>query len=756
MDELRELYQAEAAGVASRLPELPVTYEDYVRWQRRILQASHGERLWSYWRGELSGELPVLDLPTDYSRPPAQSFRGGTVSQRLDAGLTSRLKELARRECVTLYTVLLAAYQVLLHRYTGQDDIVVGTPAAGRPRDELAGLVGDFVNMLPLRLQLAGGPSFRQVLTQVRGKVVAAIEHQDFPFSLMVDRLQLTRDLSRSPIFQTTFVLQMFHRYKELSRVMLPSEDEPAVPFGNLALEPLPLAQQDGQFDLNLEMKEDDEGRLVGAWKYAADLFDASMITRMSQHFATLLGEIAADPERPVAKLPLLTGAERRAAIARGCGPAIELPPESSVCELFERQAQRRGAAIAVRDARESLTYSELRERVARLAEQLVALGVRRGGLVAVLHPRGVDFVTALLAISKAGAAFLPLDPRHPLSRIAQILETSGALLVLTTAQLAEDARQAVAALAESNRPRVMDFGELSRAAASASLPAIHGDDLAYVMFTSGSTGSPKGAMVEHRGMVNHVLAKLSDLEMDEHSVLAQNGPQSFDIVVWQCLAPLVVGGRVEVFEDDVAEDPARLLKEVQRRGVTVLQLVPTMLHAVLEEAAAAAGGAPQLTTLRWLVPTGDALPTALCRRWLQLYPGIPVLNTYGSTECSDDQCHYAIRKLAPADDAAPVISIGTPIPNMTAYVLDANLAPVPVGVVGELYIGGLGVGRGYCNEPQRTDAAFLPDPFSSQPGAAVSDSRSGPQQGQRQPGLPRTRRPHDQVARFSHRARRD
>jgi amino acid adenylation domain-containing protein len=729
MEELRDFYQAEKAGARADIPPLPVGYEDYVHWQRASLESEAGERLWRYWQEQLAGDLPALDLPTDRSRPPMQSFRGGTIIRRLDAELTRQLKSMAGKEGCTPYMALLAAYQVLLHRYTGQEDILVGGPISGRHRAEFNGVVGDFVNMVPLRADLTGKPSFRQMLGQVRAKVVGALKHQDYPFSLLVDRLQPTRDLSRSPIFQTSFVLQQFHRFKELSKMLLPGEDEATIPFGDLALEPVPLAQQDGQFDLNLEVKENDRGELVGAWKYAADLFEEGTVAQMAASFETLLRAIVAHPERPVAELPLLTPEESQAAIARGQGGAVELPSVASVCELFEAQIERSGDEIAVSCGDDSVTYAELGRRVERLACSLVELGVAADVLVAVLLPRGLDFVALLLAISKAGGAFLPLDPRHPQARILQILESSGTPLVLTSAALESELRDAIAQRAagspDARLPRVVRVEDLESVRATVALPVVRGGDLAYVMFTSGSTGAPKGVMVEHRGMINHVLGKLSDLGMGANDRLAQNGPQSFDIVVWQCLAPLIQGGRVVVFPDEVAEDPAALLAEVEKRRVTVLQVVPSMLNALLEEATArAAAGVPPLTTLRWMVPTGEALPAALCRRWLEVYPTIPVLNTYGSTECSDDQCHYVIRSLKPVDEVSAVVSIGSPVPNMAAYVLDGNLAPVPVGVVGELYIGGLGVGRGYLHDPARTQAAFIPDPFSQQPGARLYRTR--------------------------------
>ena len=377
-----------------------------------------------------------------------------------------------------------------------------------------------------------------------------------------------------------------------------------------MVLEPFDFVDQEGQYDLNVEMKEDDRGRLVGAWKYDADLFEPESVGRLAGHFESLLREIVAQPERPVASLRLLTAEQGRAAITGARGPVMKLPPAASVCELFEARIERHPGAVAVSCGDDFLTYAELGRRVETVARGLVRRGVGRDVLVAVLLPRGLDFVTAILAVSRAGGAFLPLDPRHPWPRTAQIIDTSGTPLVLASEAIAGPAADALSDRLCRQPPSVVTFEELCRGHATELLPEVRGEDLAYVMFTSGSTGNPKGVMVEHRGMVNHVLGKISDLGLGDGDRLAQNGPQSFDIVVWQCLAALVTGGRTVVFPDDVAEDPVRLIEEVERRGVTILQVVPSMLRAVLQEAESRDPGPPPLAALRWMVPTGEALPT--------------------------------------------------------------------------------------------------------------------------------------------------
>ena len=716
LEDLRELYRAEVSG-GLRLRALSTDYERFVADQRQLLLGDEGARQLGYWREILGGELPVLDLPTDRPRPPLQTFRGAAITRVIDADLTRQLKLLAGRASCTLFMALVAAYQVLLHRYTGQDDIIVGTPTSGRHRPELDDLVGYLVNMVALRGDLSGATSFNALVRQTRERVLGAMANQDYPFSVLVDRLQVPRDLSRSPLFQTSFVLrQRFHRFEELGRMILPAADEAAIPFGLIDLMPLPVPQQDGQFDLHLEMKENEHGQLVGAWKYVTDLFDAETIERMAGHFETLLRALVAEPDRPVAELSLLTEVERRAEIIGALGPRVPMPEARSVVELFEARAREQGERVAVLSGDRSIRYAELLRDVRAAACHLSKLGAQPNDLIAVLLPRDIPFITWLLAANRAGAGFLPINPRHPAQRITQVLAKARTPIVVSSRAVGEALWEDVCAFAAARGIHVVDIDSPLPSYLDEPPALPRGCDVAYAMFTSGSTGEPKGVLVEHAGMVNHVLAKLEDLGMGPDDVLGQTGPQSFDIVVWQCLAPLIQGGSVAVFSDAQAEDPVELIRETQRLGVSVLQLVPSMLHALIEQVAGAEGGSPPVPSLRWMVPTGDALPVELCRRWLSVYPDIPLLNSYGSTECSDDQCHYEIRSVRAVDEAQAIASIGSPIRNMAAYVLDCLLSPVPVGVIGDLYIGGLGVGRGYLGDPRRTADVFIPDRFCDTP----------------------------------------
>ncbi len=734
MDELQVLYQAAKTGQAAKLPDLPVRYEDYVQQTLATAKSGGFDAALDWWQGQLGSNLPILDLPRDYPRPPTQSFRGATHFQQIDADLTSQLEGFSRDHDATLFMLLLASYQILLHRFSGQDRLITGTPFSGRNGQGLADLVGDFINILPVSAEFTPETSFAAHLKATRSAMVGAIQHQDCPFSMIVDRVSPTRDLSRPPIFQTTFVLQRFHRYEALQNTLLPGADEEAVPFADLLLEPLQLAQQDGQFDLNLEMKRDSKGRLQAAWKYDAGLFLPETIADIATRFETLLRQMLVAPDTPVGALSLLDTDSAAAVVAAAQGPQITPPAEKSLAALFESRAEDTPDAMALSCGDTQLSYGELRTHMLTVARALVARGVGPEVMVSLVLPRGPEFALAMLGTLRSGGAFLPLGPGMPPQRLAQVIQLSNSRVVVTSADRLPalramlDAAMLDATMGDNSpelpRPELVTIETLMADASAIDLPKTCADhDLAYMMFTSGSTGTPKGVMIEHVGMVNHTLGKLEDLDFTPQDRLAQNAPQSFDVVVWQNLAPLTCGGSVQIILDEHAEDPARLFAESVARGVTVLQVVPSMMRALIEEAEAAEIP-PTLGALRWLVPTGEALPTELCQRWLALYPHIPILNTYGSTECSDDQCHYRLTAITPADTAQPIITVGQPIRNMAAYVLDQTLAPVPNGVVGELYIGGIGVGRGYLGDPDKTAAAFVTDPYSDRPNARLYKSR--------------------------------
>ncbi|HEX6747843.1 MAG TPA: amino acid adenylation domain-containing protein [Longimicrobium sp.] len=698
--ELSALYAAYREGRESPLSELPVQYADYAVWQREQLAGGVLDRQLAYWRERLAGAPELLELPTDHPRPAVQTYRGATVPVELSPELLERLQALARSEGATLYMTLLGAFQVLLSKYSGSDDIVVGSSIAGRTRKEVEALIGLFVNTLVLRTDLLGDPSFRETLRRVREVTLGAYAHQELPFEKLVAELQPERSLSHSPLFQVMFELQQAGG-------------------GGGALQGLNVRgvaaeHASAQFDLSLELAATPQG-LRGVLIYSTDLFERGTALRMVGHLERVLEQVAADADVRLSRLELLGQAERALVLEAWNRTEAEYPADRCIHELFEAQAARTPHAEAVRDARGALGYAELNAKANALARALEAERVRPGDIVAVLAERSADFLALMLGIWKAGAVYLPLDPRWPAERIRGILRQSGARLLV-----ADAGHQAPAVEAAGTLAHVRGLSALLAAGPGGGDRPVERapDQLAYVIFTSGSTGLPKGAMVHHRGMVNHLFAKVKDLELASADVVAQNSPQSFDISVWQFLAALMVGGRTHVFSDAVAYDPAELLRQVDGEEITVFEAVPTMLRAMLDHAREPEGREISLSRLRWLIPTGEAFPPQLSREWFERYPHLAQMNAYGPTECSDDVTHHVMR--APPAPGVASLPIGRPVANTRIYILDGQGQPVPVGITGEIHVGGHGVGLGYLNDPDKTRAAFVPDPFVGVPGARM------------------------------------
>jgi amino acid adenylation domain-containing protein len=669
------------------------------------------ERQLAYWKQQLDGTSPVLQLPTDRPRQAVQSFQAAHYTFQLPEALTEAVKALSQQEGVTLFMTMLAAFQALLYRYTGQRDLLVGAVDSGHVRAADAYSRNSSVNTLVLRTSIDGHSPFQVVLRHVQQVVLEGQAYQDMALEQVLEALQLERDLSRQPLYQVLFVLEAALEGAEEAPDLYSVND--AANYGV------------ARFELALFV-QDSIREIRGEIEYNSDLFKPETIERMAGHWQKLLEGIVADSNQPIDALTLLTDAEWQEQVVEWNATQTAYPQNRCLHELFEEQVERTPEAVSIAFEQEQLTYRELNQRANQLAHHLVNLGVTPDTLVALLIERSIEFVVAILAVFKAGGAFLPLDPQHPAKRHSQILEQSHCSLVLTIDKFGTALTEALGEIDVDRRPQVIHLERLSQQGESEeNLPLRSAPgNLAYVMFTSGSTGVPKGAMVEQVGMVNHIYAKMRDLALSEHDRVAQNGPPCFDIVVWQCLAALLVGGSVHIFGDEIALDPMQLLEQIEDKKITVLQAVPSILRAVVQQAEVLGEERPRLTNLRWVVPTGDALPPELCRQWLQLYPAIPLLNTYGSTECSDDQCHYAIYQPPPLDYALPIMSIGRPIQNMRTYVLDQRLMPIPIGVVGDLYVGGIGVGRGYLHDAERTAEVFLPDPFSRYPGARLYKTR--------------------------------
>ncbi|HEX5724049.1 MAG TPA: amino acid adenylation domain-containing protein, partial [Longimicrobiaceae bacterium] len=575
-----------------------------------------------------------------------------------------------------------------------------GSSIAGRTRKEFEELIGFFVNTLVLRTDLGGDPSFREVLRRVREVTLGAYAHQEVPFEKLVAELQPERSLSHSPLFQVMFELQ--------------KAGGGGGALQGLSVRGVGAELGSAQFDLSLELAATPQG-LRGALNYSTDLFERGTALRMLGHLERVLEQVAADADVRLSQLELLGEAERALVLEAWNRTAAEYPADRCIHELFEAQAARTPHAEAVRDARGALSYAELNGKANTLARALEAERVRPGDIVAVLAERSADFLALMLGIWKAGAVYLPLDPRWPAERIRGILRQSGAQLLVADAGHEAPAVEAAGTLAHVRGLAAL----LAAGPGDGDRPVERApNQLAYVIFTSGSTGLPKGAMVRHRGMVNHLFAKVKDLELASADVVAQNSPQSFDISVWQFLAALTVGGRTHVFSDAVAYDPAELLRQVDEEGITVFEAVPTVLRAMLDHAREPEGRGISLSRLRWLIPTGEVFPPQLSREWFERYPHLAQVNAYGPTECSDDVTHHVMR--APPAPGVASLPIGRPVANTRIYILDGRGEPVPVGITGEIHVGGHGVGLGYLNDPEKTRAAFVPDPFVDVPGARM------------------------------------
>ena len=699
--ELFLLYRATREGAPALLPPLEVQYTDYVHWQHEMLAGPEGERLAAYWEEQLAGELPILNLPTDRPRPPLQTYEGDVEIATLSPELAGRLKELAREHGTTLYTLLLAAFQTLLHRYTGQDDLIVGSVMAGRNHLELAGLVGYFINPVALRADFSDDPSFEQFLDQARRTVLGAIEHQDYPPALLAERLRLSRDPSRPPLFETMFILQKAQVLDEqgLSAFALGLPDA-KMNLGEITVEAVPLGRQPAQFDLTLMMAEAGEG-LAAAMYYNTALFDPPTIRRMLTHLETLLEEIARDPARPVSTYSLLTETERHRLLVEWNQTDMDYPREQCVHHLVEAQAERTPDAVAVIFEGKRLTYQELNRRANRLARYLQELGVGPDSLVGIYVERSPEMLIGLLGVLKAGGAYVPLDPAYPQERLAFMLADSGAEVLLTQERLLD-------ALPEHSARVICldaDWGEMADMEESNPTSDVTPDHLAYVIYTSGSTGKPKGVQVLHRGVVNFLYSMREEPGLSAEDVLLAVTTLSFDIAVLELFLPLIVGAQVEIVPREVASDGALLAARLADSGATVMQATPATWRMLIE------AGWEGDRRLRILCG-GEAMPRDLADQLLARCGAL--WNMYGPTETTVWSTCY---RVTPGGGAVP---IGRPIANTQIYLLDSQMEPVPVGVVGELYIGGDGVTRGYLNRPELTAERFIPDPFRAEPEARL------------------------------------
>ncbi|MBZ4422889.1 non-ribosomal peptide synthetase, partial [Myxococcus sp. RHSTA-1-4] len=691
VSEFAALYSAFREGQPSPLPELQVQYADFAAWQRAWLESGALQRQLDWWRRQLEGAPQVLALPTDRPLPAVQTFRGANLPVRLPRALSNAVKALAQREGATPFMVLLAAFQTLLSRYSGQDDLVVGTPVAGRNRAETEGLIGFFVNTLALRAHPSGDKSFRDLLAEVKDTALGAYAHQDVPFERLVETLQPARSLGHSPLFQVMFSLQ---------NTPMP---ERALP--GLTLSPIETELGAAKFFLTLALEELPDG-FAGVFEYNSDLFDAATIQRMLSHQLRLLEAAVTAPERRLYDLPLMSPDERHQLLVEWNDTAADYPRETPVPAQLAARAARSPGAVALCWDGGQLTYAELMQRVEALATRLRRLGVGPEVRVGLCARRSPELVVGLLAILEAGGAWVPLEPDAPRERLAFMLEDARPAVLLTQRAL-KDALPALVATVVLLDDEMPSGEESNQGRASGPAPG----NAAYVLFTSGSTGRPKGVLVSHRALARHTAWFISALALGEGDRVLQKASPGFDASVPELLATLVAGARMVLAPAEADSDTEALLATLERQRVTVLQLVPSQLRLLLEDehVVRAAG-------LRVLLSGGEALAVEQVRRVRERLPATQLINAYGPTETTVDATAW----LGGDPGEGPTAPIGRPIANTQAYVLDTRWQPVPVGVPGELFIGGDGLARGYVGRPELTAERFVPDAFGGEPGARL------------------------------------
>ncbi|MDR3637955.1 MAG: amino acid adenylation domain-containing protein [Isosphaeraceae bacterium] len=689
--ELATLYTAFTRGGPSPLPELALQYADYAAWEREWLRGENLAEQLAYWKAQLEGAPAELELPLDRPRPAEQRFRGPSEPFVLAAPLAQGLRALGRREGTTLFMTLLAAFQALLYRYTRQTDLVIGTAVANRNRVDVEGLIGLFVNTLALRTDLSGDPTFGQLLRRVREVALAAFTHQDLPFEKLIEELRLVRDTARTPLFQVMFVFQDGPTIRSLSP--------------ELGLKLLPVETLAAKFDLILSLEEDGAG-LKGAVRYNADLFERATIVRMIGHLRTLLEGVANEPAQPLSGLPLLTAAERRQLLIQFNDTRWDYPRDACIHELFEARADADPLAVAVVDQGRRWSYRALNERANRLAHHLREQGLSPNQRVGVVMDRSAEMISGVLAILKAGGAYVPLDPTDPPSRLCFLLQDTRVAGVLTQ-------RKWAAAFRVEDVPVIcIDEDDLAIAARPSTNPNVRATagDLAYVMYTSGSTGQPKGVEVPHRGVVR-LLFGVDYVPFADKLTVLMLAPINFDASTFELWGPLLHGGTCVVSAGRLPDlrDLERTLRE---HDVNCLWLTSTLFNLVIDERPQA------LSSVSHLVVGGEALSAAHVRKALDELPRTQIVNGYGPTEGTTFTCCYPIPR--PLDSGLRSIPIGRPIANTRVYVLDPDRQLLPVGVPGELYIGGDGLARGYWHQPELTAERFVADPFGGGPGARL------------------------------------
>ncbi|MFN0165020.1 MAG: amino acid adenylation domain-containing protein [Bryobacteraceae bacterium] len=689
-NELTKLYIAFSEGHAFPLAELPIQYADFAVWQRKWLQGDRLKEQLDYWRTQLT-DLPALQLPTDRPRPAVPTYRGALHTVKFPDKAAAVLKKLGKGEGVTSFMTYLAVFQTLVYRYTGQEDFAIGSPIVGRSRPELEGLIGFFVNSLVLRANLSGNPTFRELLQRVHKMALGAYAHQDLPFEMVVEELQPERDVNRNPLFQIMF--QLYNTERETDSAG--------------ALTQFEVRRGTANFDIAFHL---DEGpaRIQGQFEYSTDLLTAQTIARMGRHFVNLIESIAANPDQRISELPMLGEDERQRLVIEENETWTGFPRDRTLHQLFEAHAARMSQAAAVVESANQLTYHELNVKANQLAHHLRELGIAPGILVGLSMERSLDMIVAMLGILKAGGAYVPLDPAYPKERLGFMLEDTAAPVLLTQERLLDG----LPPCSESVTTVCIDRDWSRIAVHSCANPesgATSGDP-AYIVYTSGSTGKPKGVVITHRNIARLVM-NTNYLQLDPSDRVAQAANTSFDAATFEIWSPLLNGARLVIITRDLTLSPKQFAAELQEQGITTLFLTTALFNQLAVEAPGA------FRPLRTLFFGGSAVDPRYVRRVLKENAPQQLIHAYGPSEATTYATTYLVREVGPEENTVP---IGRAIANTSIYVMDAHRNLVPMGVPGELYIGGEGVARGYLNRPELTAERFIPDPYDPSPGARL------------------------------------
>jgi len=673
------------------LPPLAIQYKDYSQWQNSEKEQQSLKQQEAFWLKEFEGEIPVLDLPLDYPRPGVQSFEGRTLPFEIEHEEKKALGKTASGEGVTLFTLLLAIYYILLAKLSGQEDIIVGTDVAGRRHAELEHIIGMFVNALALRNFPDAGKTFRELLQDVKERTIKALENQDYQFEDLVERVSVSRDVSRNPLFDVVFA---FIDLEAASGETPKQENSP------LKQEPYRYENRTAKFDLTLNTTKI-PGNLLFSFEYCTKLFKEETIQRFINYFRKILSAVVSDTNREISRIEIISTEEKKQILFDFNNTIKKVERDKTYAQLFEEQTAKTPDRIAAVFNHQQIAYRELNEKANRMAHFLLGQGVRANIFVALYLKRSIYMLTCIIGVFKAGGTYLPLELDYPESRIKYILEESEVNIVIRENDNLAIPEKKHAFFSPSEEILqgypVKNPGRNNRP-----------DNLAYLIYTSGTTGQPKGVMIHQLGMINHLYAKIYDLSITAIDIIAQTASACFDISVWQFLAGLLKGGSTFIIDKEVVLEPLAFLQVLQKGGITILESVPSLMTAFLE--AAAQERDHSLNRLRWMIPTGEPLGVPLVREWFRHYPGITLVNAYGPTEASDDVTHYMIER-APSEDQK-TIPIGKPLQNLHIYILDKNLALCPVGVRGEICVAGMGVGKGYWKDSEKTNRAFIPNPY--------------------------------------------